>query len=162
MKLSFTSVSRLDEPFLLAIYATVRAAEMNLVPWTNEQKDAFLRSQFQAQQNHYRSKYPHGSFQIIKFENKKIGCLYVGELEDEVRIIDLTILPEYHEQNFETEIVSDILKKATKPVRIYLENLNYSDGLIYKRLGFQMISDEGIYQLWECGEVGNKSLQATG
>lgn len=162
MRSSLTPITDSDEPFLLALYATLRAAEMNIVPWTDEQKNTFINSQFQSQQNHYRSKYPEGSFQIIEFENGKVGRLYICELEDEIRIIDLTILPEYHELGLETEIVSDILKKAAKPVRIYLENLNYSDGLIYKRLGFRIISDEGIYQLWECLEVGNKCLQAAG
>ena len=161
MRLSFPPITRSDEPFLLALYSAIRAEELAVVSWNADQKAAFLQSQFQAQHLHYTTKYPKGLFQTIKFETKKIGRLYLAELEDEIRIIDLTILPEERGKGFGSEIISDILQKAAKPVRIYLESFNQSNDL-FKRLGFQIISDEGVYQLWECREVGNKSLKAIG
>ena len=47
-----------DYDFLVEVYGSTRAEELALVPWTNEQRDAFIRSQFNAQQEHYRKTYP--------------------------------------------------------------------------------------------------------
>ena len=148
MKLSFPPITRSDEEFLFAVYASTRANEMALVPWNDEQKAAFVQSQFQAQHQHYLSEYPNGKFQLINSDNQKIGRLYVCELENEIQIIDLTLLPEFRSQGIGTQIITDILQTAEKPVQIYLESFNQSINL-FTRLGFQMISDEGIYGLWE-------------
>jgi ribosomal protein S18 acetylase RimI-like enzyme len=85
--------------------------------------------------------------------------LYICELTDEIRIIDLTIAPQFRSKGFGTEILADILSKATKPVRIYLEDYNRSAKL-FERLGFRVIRDEGIYRLWECASVRGKNLNA--
>ena len=161
MNLICPQIRNSDEPFLFALYSTVRAEEMTLVPWDDNQKTAFLQSQFKAQHEYYLTSYPQGSFQLIELDGKSIGRLYLAELDDEIRIIDLTILPEYRGKGFGSEIISDILQKAAKPVRIYLESFNQSNDL-FKRFGFHKISDEGVYQLWECREIGNKSLKAIG
>ena len=46
---SLTPVIELDEPFLIEFYASTRAEEMSVVRWSGEQKQAFLQSQFEAQ-----------------------------------------------------------------------------------------------------------------
>jgi N-acetylglutamate synthase-like GNAT family acetyltransferase len=148
MKLSLSPIADSDLVFLSALYHTTRKNEMALVPWTEGQKAAFLQTQFQAQHQHYIVKYPNGSFQIIKSDGENIGRLYTCELDGEIRIIDITIMPEYRGKGIGTKILSDILQEATKPVTIYLESLNASQSL-FKRLGFEPISDEGIYQLWQ-------------
>jgi RimJ/RimL family protein N-acetyltransferase len=158
MRLTLPPITRSDEGFLLDLYASTREAEMAIVPWTDAQKSVFVRSQFQAQHQHYLSQYPEGKFQIINLEDKKIGRFYVCELENEIRIIDLTITPEFRGQGFGTEIIIDILQKAEKPVQIYLEP-NQSINL-FKRLGFEIVSDEGLYQLWHWNNFETKGLTA--
>lgn len=133
---------------------------MALVPWNDEQKNAFIKFQFEAQHQHYTSKYPPDSFKIIELEGERVGRLYLSELADEVRIIDLTILPERRGKGLGKRIITDILKQATKPVRIYLESFNRSVGL-FNELGFEIIDDEGVYQLWECRRIGTRDLTAT-
>jgi ribosomal protein S18 acetylase RimI-like enzyme len=161
MRLSFPLITRSDETFLFALYSTTRADEMALVPWNEEQKDAFVQSQFQAQQNHYFSEYPNGKFQTVSLDDQKIGRLYICESEDEIHIIDLTILPEFRGQGIGTQIITDILQTAEKPVQIYLESFNQSINL-FTRLGFQIIKDEGIYHLWECQVSEDLKTQSLG
>lgn len=158
MRLKFFPITKSDEPFLLTLYASTRSSELELVPWDDDQKNSFIESQFLSQYQHYLTTYPEALFQKITFEDKNIGRLYICELENEIRIIDLTISHEFRGRGFGTEIISDILQTAAKPVRIYLENFNSSAGL-FKRLGFRLISDEGIYHLLE--HDGKKSLAAT-
>jgi GNAT superfamily N-acetyltransferase len=161
MRLSFPLITRSDETFLFALYASTRAAEMALVPWSEEQKNAFVQSQFQAQHNHYQLSYPQGIFKIISLDDRQIGRLYLCELETKVQIIDLTLLPEFRGQGIGTKILTDILQTAEKPVQIYLESFNQSINL-FTRLGFQMISDEGIYGLWEYRESDKLKTTAFG
>ena len=160
MYLSFQPINRADEAFLLSLYASVRAAEMALVPWTGEQKAAFIKSQFDAQFQYYAHKYPQGEFRTIALDGEKIGRLYTAGLDDEVRIIDLTLAPEARGRGVGTRIVSEIVDAAAKPVRIYLEQGDRAAPL-FARLGFGMIRDEGMYQLWECPAANRKNLNAT-
>ena len=159
MKLSFSPITSSDSTFLSALYNTTRENELAVVPWTEEQKAAFLETQFQAQHQHYIAKYPTGSFQLIKYDGENIGRLYLCELDDEIRIIDISIMPEFRGKGIGAKIISDILRDAAKPVRIYLESFNPSQAL-FKRLGFAPVSDEGIYHLWEKKVLEKKSLSA--
>lgn len=144
-------VSSSDEPFLVELYASTRAEEMALVPWSGEQKQAFLQMQFEAQDRCYRERYPNASFDLIKLNDSPVGRLYVAELSDEIRIIDLTFLPAHFDPQLFEALIEEILQKAErigKSVRIHLENYNPQTE-IFVRLGFRKIGEHGIYFLWQ-------------
>ena len=148
---TLTPVSSSDEPFLVELYSSTRAGEMTLVPWSSEQKQAFLQMQFEAQNLYYRERYPNASFDLIKLNDSPVGRLYVAELADEIRIIDLTFLPAHFNPQVFEALIEEILQKAAqvgKPVRIYLENYSPQTE-IFVRLGFQKIGEHGIYLLWQ-------------
>jgi hypothetical protein len=54
-----------DEPLLYALYASTRADEMQLVDWSPEQKEAFVRMQFEAQRQHYPRVFPDAEHSVI-------------------------------------------------------------------------------------------------
>ncbi|MGI8639044.1 MAG: GNAT family N-acetyltransferase [Pyrinomonadaceae bacterium] len=112
MSLKLVSVSHSDYSLLFGIYISSRAEELNFVPWTDEQKNAFLEAQFQAQTNHYYSTYSDGSFDLIKLENETAGRLFRAELDDEIRIIDLTLLPQCRNRGIGTLLLSDVLESG--------------------------------------------------
>ena len=146
-----TPVSSSDEPFLVELYASTRAEEMALVPWDGEQKRLFLQMQFEAQNQYYRERYPNASFDLIKRDDCPVGRLYLAELADEIRIIDLTFLPAHFDPQVFEALIKEILQKAErigKSVRIYLENYNPQTE-IFVRLGFRKIGEHGIYSLWQ-------------
>jgi hypothetical protein len=148
---NLTPVSSSDEPFLVELYASTRAEEMALVPWSNARKRAFLQTQFEAQNRYYRERYPNASFDLIKLNDCPAGRLYMAELADEIRIIDLAFLPEHFEPGVFVALIEEILQKGArvgKPVRIYLENYNPQTET-FVRLGFQKIGEYGIYFLWQ-------------
>lgn len=146
-----TPVLPSDEPVLFDIYISARAEELKFVPWTDQQKKSFLESQFHIQSQYYFSKYPNASYNLIILDNQPVGRLYSAALADEIRIIDLTILPEFRRQGIGTKLISALLetgKTTGKPVRIYLET-NNSSATLFSRLGFTPVSDDGVYCLWE-------------
>ena len=58
-RITLRPVAVADDAFLYSVYASTRAEEMTRVPWTPEQKEAFLRMQFTAQKQHYAAEFPH-------------------------------------------------------------------------------------------------------
>lgn len=127
-----------DEGVLLQIYASTRTEEMALVSWTDEQKDAFLRMQFDAQTKHYLTYYPSAHYYIILQDGKSIGRLILESAESSLLIMDIALLPEYRNRGMGTAILHDLMKKARQdniPLVLRVEFFNPAIRL-YTRLGF--------------------------
>jgi ribosomal protein S18 acetylase RimI-like enzyme len=140
-----------DEAFLLQVYAGTRLDELAHAAWDESQRDAFLKLQFAAQQQHYESHFPEADHQIILLGDCPIGRLYVARTADEVRILDIALLPEHRSSGVGSSIIKEILAeaaKAEKPVRIYVESFNRSLRL-FERLGFSSVQDIGTHLLME-------------
>jgi ribosomal protein S18 acetylase RimI-like enzyme len=140
-----------DESFLLEVYASTRAQEMALVPWDDEQRKSFLTMQFTAQHSHYREQYPDASYSLICLDDLPVGRLYVLREGDQIRILDITVLPEFRNRGIATPLLQDLIHEAAesgKNLRIYVETYNPSLRL-FERLGFKSIAEEGINLLME-------------
>lgn len=140
-----------DEHLLLEIYASTRAEEISVVPWTNEQRQAFIEMQFKAQQDHYKQKYPAADHDIITVNEMPVGRLYVAQLEDQIRIVDITLLPQYRRDGVGTYLITQLIHEATstqRPLRIYVETFNPSLNLFH-RLGFTRTAQNGMHFLLE-------------
>ena len=140
-----------DHDFLLEVYGSTRAEELAVVPWTSEQRDIFVRSQFAAQQEHYSQKYPAASHDIILFEGRQVGHLYVARLDQEIRIVDITLLPIERNAGIGTCLITRLLDEADctrKFTRIYVEEFNPSLSL-FTRLGFSPSKQDGIHLLMQ-------------
>ena len=140
-----------DMTFLFQVYASTRAAEMAVAPWTDVEKEAFLRQQFDAQHTHYRGNYDGAQWDVIVEGNRPVGRLYVARRPAELRIIDIALLPECRGRGLGGKIVQDLLDEAQangQTVRIHVECNNPARRL-YDRLGFRQIDDLGVYHLLE-------------
>lgn len=140
-----------DEAFLVRVYSSTRADEMARVSWDKAQRAAFLKSQFDAQHHHYRSHFPNASYDIIERAEQAVGRLYVLRTGEFIRILDLTILPEYRNASTGTQLITDLLGEAVAskvPLRIYVESFNPSLRL-FERLGFQKVDEQGMHFLLE-------------
>jgi GNAT superfamily N-acetyltransferase len=151
MKVTLQSSRPSDDEFLLNIYASTRTDEMKLVDWTEAQKIAFLRMQFQAQSRYYVENYPGAAFQLILLDGVPVGRLYIHRRQDEIRIMDIALLPEHRRRGIGTFLLNQILEEAKSnsvPVTIHVEQFNPAMQL-YERLGFYMKEDRGVYRLLE-------------
>lgn len=148
---SFRPITPEDEPLLLRIYASTRAEELSVVPWSDEQKAAFLEQQFSAQHKFYMDTFRNARFDLVLYRGEAIGRLYVDRRDDEIRLIDIALLPEHRRKGIGSALIKDLLAEAQgagKPVRIHVERNNPALGL-YERLGFLRIGDWGVYFLME-------------
>ena len=140
-----------DHEFLVEVYGSTRAEELALVPWTSDQQQAFIRSQFAAQQDHYAQKYPAASHDIIVSDNRQVGRLYVARLDHEIRIVDITVLPGERSAGIGSHLIRQLLAEAERTgraVRIYVEEFNPSLHL-FERLGFAPSEQQGIHLLMQ-------------
>jgi len=141
-----------DRDFLIAVYGSTRAEEMALVPWTTEQQQAFVGSQFAAQQDHYTKKYPTASHDIIMSDDRPVGRLYVARLDQEIRIVDITLLPAERNAGIGSYLIKQLLDEANragKVTRIFVEEFNPSRRL-FERLNFSLSEQHGIHMLLQC------------
>jgi len=151
MTITLREVVPEDEALLREIYACTRAAELAMVPWSDEQREAFLRFQFDAQDSHYRSQFPEASYQLILKDTEPVGRLYVLRDATEIRILDITVLPQYRNAGIGTSLIRDVLAEADhsgQTVTIWVEQFNPSQAL-FQRLGFVKIQDDGYSDLFQ-------------
>jgi GNAT superfamily N-acetyltransferase len=140
-----------DLQFLLTLYASTRVDEMRQVDWSEEQINAFLNMQFDAQHKYYREQFPSADYLVIEQDDKAIGRIYLDRRLDELRLIDIALLPEVRNQGLGIALLSDLLEEGQTGklrVRIHVEQFNPAMRL-YLRLGFKPIEDQGVYQLME-------------
>lgn len=153
-------VSSEDISFLYEVYASTRQEELEKTGWTFSEKEVFLRSQFDAQHRYYSEHYPDAAYEIIALEDQCIGRFYVDHRKDEIRLMDIALLPAYRNQGIGSRLLHALLEKAqarNKPVRIHVEQFNPAMRL-YKRLGFRHLEDRGIYQFMAWAPNGTASL----
>ena len=149
--LSLRPITPADDGFLARVYASSRAEELAVTGWSEGQKADFCRSQFDAQSAYYSANYPGASFQIIERDGWPVGRLYVDRWEKEVRIIDITVLPEFRGSGIGTKLLRDLqdeARAADKSLTIHVERFNRALEL-YQRLGFKQVEDKGVYLLLE-------------
>ena len=149
-ELSFRPIDpEVDRPFLLRVYSSTREEEMAMVPWDEGEKRSFLEMQFRAQHVHYMEHFSQASFDLILCEGEPVGRLYVDRRPDEIRLIDIALLPEHRGRGLGGSIMADLLAEGEGqglPVQIHVEQNNPAMRL-YERLGFEKVEDQGVYHL---------------
>jgi ribosomal protein S18 acetylase RimI-like enzyme len=143
-----------DAEFLFQVYASTRAEELAVVPWTAEQKEGFLRMQFAAQDAHYRTHYVDASFDVIRVGADLAGRLYVYRTPREIRVMDIALLPAFRGQGIGERVLRDLFAEADREERrmsIHVEHMNPARRL-YERVGFHVVDDgeeNPVYLLME-------------
>ena len=143
-EISLRPATSLDQPFLIAVYAESREAELAATGWSDEEKSAFCRSQFEAQDAHYREHFPGCEFLVIEEGTKPVGRLYIDRRPDEIRLVDIALLKDRRGRGIGGRLIQGILDEAANNglmVRIHVERSNPARRL-YDRLGF-MVEEEG-------------------
>jgi ribosomal protein S18 acetylase RimI-like enzyme len=142
-----------DDEFLLSVYASTRAQEMAMVPWSEDQKQVFVRAQFAAQNQHYAAEHPQANHDIVCCDGIAVGRVYVARNPDALHILDITILPQYRGVGTGSTVLRRLMEEGAdtaKPVTIYVESFNPSLAL-FRKLGFEPVSASGFHQLLRWG-----------
>lgn len=148
---TFRPITDVDLPFLRDLYASTREDELSAVEWPAGEKEKFLGQQFHAQHTFYQDRFPAAKFEIVELFGKPVGRLYVDRREDEIRLIDIALVPETRNEGIGGALLRDLIDEARQrgqPLRIHVEKFNPALRL-YRRLGFRDVEDQGVYFLME-------------
>jgi ribosomal protein S18 acetylase RimI-like enzyme len=141
-----------DSAFLERVYASTRAVELEPVPWTPEQKAAFIAQQFRAQSEHYERHHADASFDVILVGGEAAGRLIVTRSQERLHIVDIALLEEHRGRGVGSGLLRDLIAEAgERPVSIYVEMNNPARSL-YERLGFVAEGEPGIHVLMKLAQ----------
>ena len=138
-----------DYHFMRLLYGSTREEEMKRFPFDEFQKKEFLDQQFGAQYQHYQLHYPTCERNIIEKDGVSIGRLWLDEWRDQIRLVDIALMPEWRRSGIGSILLDDVLARgarAGKPVTIHVEGYNPALRL-YERLGFVKVDTNGVYFL---------------
>ena len=140
-----------DREALFRIYASTRTEELSQTGWSDDIKARVLGMQFEAQDRYYREVYPAATFDVVEVSGEPAGRLYLHRGSDEIRIIDIALLPEFRGRGLGSSLLRSVLDEADsagRPVTIHVEQHNPALRL-YERLGFQVRDNRGLYYFLE-------------
>jgi len=151
VRYSLRPVEAPDRELLFQVYASTRELELSAIDWPVEAKELFLRQQFEAQDAHYRTHYRNTSYDVVLLDGIPVGRLYVARWRDEIRIVDIALLPAARGQGIGATLISRLVAEAEtsgRKVSIHVERENPALRL-YERLGFRLAEDKGVYLFLE-------------
>jgi ribosomal protein S18 acetylase RimI-like enzyme len=140
-----------DRAFLRAVYGSTRWEELEPTGWSDAEKNAFLDQQFAAQDAHYTKNYDSTTYSVILVDGFPAGRLYVARWPEEIRIVDIALLPTSRARGVGTALLRGLIDEAAaagKRVSIHVERENRALRL-YERLGFTRVEERGPYYLME-------------
>jgi ribosomal protein S18 acetylase RimI-like enzyme len=101
--------------------------------------------------------FPAADSQIIRFDGADVGWVVVNTLPDEVRLIEIMVIPELRGRGIGTAVVREILAAggdAGKPVRLSVNLMNRAAIRLYERLGFRRTGGDEAQQFMENVALG--------
>ncbi|MCD9187396.1 MAG: GNAT family N-acetyltransferase [Pyrinomonadaceae bacterium] len=137
-----------DGALVEEIYFYTRNEEFAATGWGDEQLKPFLKMQCDFQRQSYNMQFPTAEFSMIVFEDKKVGRLIVDRSEDEIRLVDIAILPEFRSLGIGGQLIGDLFIEAEKsniPVGLQVEKNNQKAFRLYQKLGFEIVGEDDIY-----------------
>ena len=140
-----------DDAFLFEVYASSRRETLDPLGWDRPTADAFLRTQFEAEERDWRHHQPGAQCCVVLRDAVPVGRLYLARSEHELRVMDITLLPEHQRQGIGTALLQELLDEATRTrrtVRAHVERTSPAVRL-YRRLGFLHAATRGATWLME-------------
>src|SRR5918995_2479578 len=95
-----------DHSFLLELFASTREQELAMFGANEDQKRAFVSMQYSAMSRCY----PRAENRIILAGNLPIGRTIIDRKPDELRLVDISILPEFRSRGIGAVMVNKLLE----------------------------------------------------
>lgn len=133
-----------DEAFLLQLYASTRAEEVQRFPWSAEQKEAFMRFQYQAREQSFRLHYPAAMDQIVLVNDAPAGRFLIWREPDAVGLLDISLLPGHRQQGIGGALIAALLAEGRR-VWLHVAMDNERAIRLYRRLGFRLCEQKSGY-----------------
>lgn len=160
LNLTLRPVTKKDDPFLLEVYASTRAEELDQAEWQEGQREVFVRWQFDLQRREYDARFPDARYELIVIDGEPAGRIWTGEDKEQIRLLDIALLHQFQRRGAGTLLLKRLMKEAEragKLLRHMVFVLNNDAHRFYERLGFVIIEDLGAYKHMEYRPVEKKA-----
>jgi ribosomal protein S18 acetylase RimI-like enzyme len=128
-----------DESFLYRLYASTRSREWATLALPEEEKEALMRMQFDAQASSYRTQFPASEHSVILSFGTPAGRIWTDESAREIKVLDVSVLPEFQSRGLGTHVMKASVERARnakKPLRHSVLKWNSRAISFYLGLGF--------------------------
>jgi len=142
-----------DEPFIRRLILETVAGQLGASAWPEPMRSHLLGIQYTARRQSHRVNYPEAASQVIQADGADAGWAVVNTLPDEVRLVDIMVLPELRGRGIGTAVIREILAvgaAAGKPVRLNVDIMNRGAFQLYERLGFRRTGGDEVQHFMEC------------
>jgi len=149
---SLRPASANDSEFLLHVYASTRQDEMLSWGWGPAQQAGFVRTQYDARQRGYAAAYPSAESSVVSVGDCPAGSLLVFRGRDELRLVDISLLPEFRSRGVGEHLIRVLVSEAVllgSPLRLSVMRGNRAAHL-YERLNFVSTGGDAMYCEMEC------------
>ena len=101
-----------DEPFLLALYVDVRAAEFQGMGWPPEVLAAFLADQWRMQTRAYAHAHPQADLSIVEQDGVAVGRLLLSRTSSDHRIVDISLMSHVRGRGLGGQVLAGVCDRA--------------------------------------------------
>lgn len=153
-----------DAEILFELFKASRAELIAAIPNLDaEQKESFLRHQFRAQRDQYLAQFKTAQWDLIVSQGQVVGQVLVAPLGDEIRLVDVSLLPEFRNRGIGGALLRDLLERAAHENRcVSLHVLPDNPAIyLYRRLGFVHAGEQGVHQRMEWRSRAADAVSAT-
>jgi ribosomal protein S18 acetylase RimI-like enzyme len=133
-----------DAPFLERLYASTRD-DLLALPLPEPARTALVAQQHRARTLQHAAAHPAASSHVVELHGVPVGRLAVDDTGDELRVVDVALLPEHRGRGIGTTVLRSVLARADDlgvPVTLQVAAGNPAQRL-YGRLGFRPTADGG-------------------
>ena len=134
-----------DADFLFALFCSAREAEFAMLP--PQQRERLLRLQHEAQCRDYAARFPLAERLIIEFDGQSAGRLLLNRAEDELRVIDIAVIPALRGRGIASTVLKSVMSQAEAartPLTLSVWRENPATAL-YARLGFRVRAESATH-----------------
>lgn len=145
--IGFRPIGEGDRDFLCALYASTRADELAPLPWSAQDKQAFLHQQFGLQHRYYQQTFPQADYLLVLHADERIGRIYVTREDATIDLIDIALLPPWRGRGIGSSLLRELVAESERTRRalvLHVEPHNPARRL-YERLGFVLVENRGVY-----------------
>jgi GNAT superfamily N-acetyltransferase len=127
-----------DRAFLVDVFVSARRGALAPLGWDDAAARAFLETQFEHEERDWRSHVPGAECQVVLRGGQPVGRLCLARSAQEIRVMDLTLLPEQRHQGIATRLLAELMEEARSTRRTVRLHVDRSNGLaeLCRRLGF--------------------------
>lgn len=140
-----------DQPLLRALFVASRAAELACMNWPEQKVQWFIDMQIAARDREYDTRYAGARREIVECDGISAGRLMIHETEELLSLIDIALLADFQNRGIGTKLINGLQQEAcakAKPIRLHALS-GSRPALLYARLGFTPLADDGIYTTME-------------